>query len=46
MPRRKREKKKAMTSAERQAKWRLSHSKVNDVLSPPTYLAGAELGQG
>ena len=38
MPRRKREKKKAMTSAERQAKWRLSHSKVNDVLSPPTLL--------
>jgi hypothetical protein len=27
-----------MTSAERQAKWRLSHSKVNDVLSPPTLL--------
>jgi hypothetical protein len=40
MPRRKREtpKKKAMTSAERQAKWRLSHGKVNDVLSPPTLL--------
>jgi hypothetical protein len=40
MPRRMREtpKKKAMTSAERQAKWRLSHSKVNDVLSPPTLL--------
>jgi hypothetical protein len=40
MPRRKREtpKKKAMTSADRQAKWRLSHSKVNDVLSPPTLL--------
>jgi hypothetical protein len=40
MPRRKREtpEKKAMTSAERQAKWRLSHSKVNDVLSPPTLL--------
>ena len=30
--------KKALTSAERQAKWRLSHSKVNDVLSPPTLL--------
>jgi hypothetical protein len=28
----------ALTSAERQAKWRLSHSKVNDVLSPPTLL--------
>jgi hypothetical protein len=28
----------AMTSAERQAKWRLSHGKVNDVLSPPTLL--------
>jgi hypothetical protein len=40
MPRRKREtpKKNAMTSAERQAKWRLSHSKVDDVLSPPTLL--------
>ena len=40
MPGRKREtpKKKVMTSAERQAKWRLSHSKVNDVLSPPTLL--------
>jgi hypothetical protein len=40
MTRRTREtpKKKAMTSAERQAKWRLSHCKVNDVLSPPTLL--------
>jgi hypothetical protein len=27
-----------MTNAERQAKWRLSHSKANDVLSPPTLL--------
>jgi len=44
MPRRKREtpKKKAMTSAERQAKWRLSHSKVNDVLSPPTLLLACQ----
>jgi hypothetical protein len=39
-PKRKREtpKKKAVTSAERQAKWRLSHGKVTDVLSPPTLL--------
>ena len=29
---------KALTGAERQAKRRLSHSKVNDVLSPPTLL--------
>jgi hypothetical protein len=27
-----------MTNAERQAKWRLSHGKVTDVLSPPTLL--------
>ncbi|MGB8898573.1 MAG: hypothetical protein WCC90_04680 [Methylocella sp.] len=40
MPKSKREtpKKKAMISAERQARWRLSHSKMNDVLSPPTLL--------
>ena len=38
MPKRETPKKKAMTSAERQAKWRLSHSKLNDVLSRPTLL--------
>jgi hypothetical protein len=34
---------KALTGAERQAKWRLSHSKVNDVLSPPTLLLACHL---
>lgn len=38
VPKRETPKKKAMTKAERQAKWRLSHSKVSDVLSPPTLL--------